>query len=105
MGNIRLVPSRHARNTTRIRGARATNPTKHETGEASIATILRTQAQSNRGGSQPITRRPVHPRNEEATWIANPVLVPKQDTDVLRMCVNYGTVNKHCPKDHFPLPR
>src|SRR3954463_7081123 len=39
------------------------------------------------------------------TWIASPVLVPKKDTDVLRMCVDYGPVNKHCPKDHFPLPR
>src|ERR1041384_214438 len=42
---------------------------------------------------------------KKATWIANSVLVPKKDTDVLRMCVDYGPVNKHCPKDHFPLPR
>src|SRR3954467_9603162 len=42
---------------------------------------------------------------KKATWIANPVLVPKKDTDVLRMCVHYGPVNKNCPKDHFPLPR
>ena len=42
---------------------------------------------------------------KKATWIANPVLVPKKDIDVLRMCVDYGPVNKHCPKDHFPLPR
>src|ERR1044071_7394290 len=42
---------------------------------------------------------------KKATWIANPVLVPKKDTTVLRMCVDYGPVNKHCPKDHFPLPR
>src|SRR3954462_9220063 len=38
---------------------------------------------------------------KKATWIANPVLVPKKDTYVLRMCVDYGPVNKHCPKDHF----
>src|SRR3954470_13936454 len=42
---------------------------------------------------------------KKATWIANPVLVPKKDTTVLRMCVDYEPVNKHCPKDHFPLPR
>src|ERR1044072_3088088 len=42
---------------------------------------------------------------KKATWIANPVLVPKKDTDVLRMCIDYGPVNKHCPKDHFRLPR
>src|SRR3954463_3400058 len=42
---------------------------------------------------------------KKATWIANPVLVPKKDTNVLRMCVDYGPVNKHFPKDHFPLPR
>src|SRR4051812_22428261 len=42
---------------------------------------------------------------KKATWIANPVLVPKKDTYVLRMCVDYGPLNMHCPKDHFPLPR
>ena len=21
------------------------------------------------------------------------------------MCVDYTSLNKHCPKDHFPLPR
>ena len=42
---------------------------------------------------------------KKATWVANPVLVPKKDTPVLRMCVDYTPVNKHCPKDHFPLPR
>ena len=33
------------------------------------------------------------------------MLVPKKDIEVLRMCVDYGPVKKHCPKDHFPLPR
>ena len=42
---------------------------------------------------------------KKATWVSNPVLVPKKDTPVLRMCVDYTPVNKHCPKDHFPLPR
>src|SRR3954465_1902482 len=42
---------------------------------------------------------------KKATWIANPVWAPKKDTDVLQMCVDNGPVNKHCPKDHFPLPR
>src|SRR4051795_11697584 len=42
---------------------------------------------------------------KEATWVANPVLVPKKNTDVLCMCVDFTGLNKHCPKDHFPLPR
>ena len=42
---------------------------------------------------------------KESTWLANPVLVPKKDTDILRMCVDYTSLNKNCPKDHFPLPR
>src|SRR4051812_45063586 len=42
---------------------------------------------------------------KKATWVANPVLAPKKDTDILRRCVDYGLVNKHYPKDHFPLPR
>jgi hypothetical protein len=36
-------------------------------------------------------------------WLANPVLVPKR-TGGLRMCIDYTDLNKHCPKDPFPLP-
>ncbi|KAK1680775.1 hypothetical protein QYE76_041623 [Lolium multiflorum] len=42
---------------------------------------------------------------KEAEWVANPVMVPKKDTTALRMCIDYTGLNKHCPKDHFPLPR
>ena len=43
-------------------------------------------------------------------WLANPVLVEKQNDDsnvavVWRMCIDYTDLNKACPKDHFPLPR
>ena len=43
-------------------------------------------------------------------WLANPVLVEKQQEDpkvpvVWRMCIDYTDLNKACPKDHFPLPR
>jgi hypothetical protein len=38
-------------------------------------------------------------------WVANHVLVPKKNTKVLRMCVDYTSLNKACPKDPFPLPR
>ena len=41
---------------------------------------------------------------QQATWVANPVLVPKKNTTKLRMCVDFTSLNKHCPKDHFPLP-
>jgi hypothetical protein len=40
----------------------------------------------------------------EATWVANPVLVLKKNTEVLRMCVDFTCLNKHFPNDHFPLP-
>ena len=36
-------------------------------------------------------------------WLANPVLVPKSSGE-LRMCIDYTDLNKHCPKDPFPLP-
>ena len=42
---------------------------------------------------------------KQATWVTNPVLVPKKHTDVLRMCVDFTCLNKHCRKDHFPLLR
>src|SRR5215216_569231 len=41
----------------------------------------------------------------ESEWLANTVMVPKKDTDILRMCLDFTSLNKHCPKDHFPLPR
>jgi hypothetical protein len=41
---------------------------------------------------------------QHLVWLANLVLVPKK-TSGLRMCINYTDLNKHCPKDPFPLPR
>jgi hypothetical protein len=37
-------------------------------------------------------------------WLANPVLVRKK-SGKWRMCVDYTSLNKACPKDLFPLPR
>jgi hypothetical protein len=37
-------------------------------------------------------------------WLANPVLVKKKNKK-WKMCVDYTTLNKECPKDSFPLPR
>jgi hypothetical protein len=41
---------------------------------------------------------------QHPVWLANPVLVPKK-AGGLRMCIDYTDLNKHCPKDPFPLPR
>jgi hypothetical protein len=40
-----------------------------------------------------------------STWVSNPVIVPMINTDVRCVCVGYTALNKHCPKDPFPLPR
>jgi hypothetical protein len=37
-------------------------------------------------------------------WLANTVLVKKKNKE-WRMCVDYTSLNKACPKDPFPLPR
>src|SRR4051812_50216279 len=37
---------------------------------------------------------------KDSEWLANTVMVPKKDTDILRMCVDFTSLNKHCPKDH-----
>jgi hypothetical protein len=37
-------------------------------------------------------------------WLANPILVKKKNKK-WRMCVDYTSLNKACPKDLFPLPR
>jgi hypothetical protein len=39
-----------------------------------------------------------------ATWIANPVVVPKANGSG-RLCVDFTSLNKACPKDPYLLPR
>jgi hypothetical protein len=36
-------------------------------------------------------------------WLANPVLIKKKNRK-WRMCVDYTSLTKACPKDPFPLP-
>jgi hypothetical protein len=38
------------------------------------------------------------------SWLANPVLVEKPDKS-WRMCIDYTSLNKACPKNEYPLPR
>ncbi|CAL2257270.1 unnamed protein product [Prunus armeniaca] len=38
-------------------------------------------------------------------WLANIVLVAKQEKGKCRVCVDYTDLNKASPKDNFPLPR
>jgi hypothetical protein len=40
-----------------------------------------------------------------STWVSNPVIIPKKNTDVQRVCVDYTSLKKHCPKDPILLPR
>jgi hypothetical protein len=42
---------------------------------------------------------------KEATWLSPPVMVEKKDTKIYGMCIDFTALNKHCPKDYFPLPR
>ena len=39
---------------------------------------------------------------DQTTWLANPVLVKKLNGQ-WRMCIDYTSLNKHCPKDDFPM--
>jgi hypothetical protein len=37
--------------------------------------------------------------------VSNPIIVLKKNTEVRRVCVDYTSLNKPCPKDSFLLPR
>jgi hypothetical protein len=37
------------------------------------------------------------------SWLANPVLIEKLDGS-WRMCIDYTSLNKACPKDDYLLP-
>src|ERR1041385_2546012 len=102
MGNIRMVPSRHAWDTTRIRGTRSRHQAKHEAGEASAETILGAQAQKNRRGSQPVTRRSVHPRNEESHLDSEPSAGAKERHDRAAHVCRLWTSQQTLPEG--PLP-
>ena len=41
---------------------------------------------------------------KKSDWLANPVMVEKKKSTVLRMCIDFTALNKCCPKDHFPFP-
>jgi hypothetical protein len=41
---------------------------------------------------------------QHPVWLANLSFVPNKNGG-LRMCIDYTDLNKHCPKDPFPLPR
>jgi hypothetical protein len=69
-------------------------------------------------GSKPVRQRLRHFNDEKCKaigeevirevfhpeWLANLVLVKKKNKK-WRMCVDYTSLNKACPKDPFPLPR
>jgi hypothetical protein len=38
------------------------------------------------------------------SWLTNTVLIEKSDGS-WRMCIDYTSLNKICPKDEYPLPR
>jgi hypothetical protein len=42
--------------------------------------------------------------NAYPTWLANVVMVQKK-SGKWRMCIDFTSLNKACPKDNFPLPR
>src|SRR3954462_13395460 len=42
---------------------------------------------------------------KESEGLGNTVMGPKKDTGMRRVGAKFTSVNKHCPKDHFPLPR
>jgi hypothetical protein len=41
---------------------------------------------------------------KEATWLSPPIVVEKKYTKIYRMCIDFTALNKHYPKDYFPLP-
>jgi hypothetical protein len=69
-------------------GLRCFNQEKHQAMNEELSRLLDTS----------FVKEVQHP-----DWIANLVLVPKKNGE-WRMCVDYTSLNKACPKDLFPIP-
>jgi hypothetical protein len=63
-------------------------PERHETIQVEVNKLLEV------GFIRPVN----YPR-----WLANPILEEKTDGS-WRMCIDYMSLNKACPKDEYPLP-
>jgi hypothetical protein len=64
-----------------------------------------TKAQSYSNRTPSSQGRWIHQRNQKIDLGLQSSIVPKKNPDVLRVCVYYTVLNKHCPNDPFPLPR
>jgi hypothetical protein len=99
LGNLRLVSFRHARGSQGTQREHGLNvdpkarPVKRPKRKAIAAELHRLE---NAGFIREI---------KTLTWVSNPVIAPKKNTDVRGVCVDYTSLNKHCPRDPFPLPR
>jgi hypothetical protein len=96
------------RNVGRLLGGRRAHPQHQAQAQASQAGPARLQSGEARKAigdelvmllAAGFIKEVQHP-----DWIANPVFVPKKNGK-WRMCVDYTSMNKVCPKDLFLLPR
>ncbi|GJW30837.1 reverse transcriptase domain-containing protein [Tanacetum coccineum] len=53
--------------------------------------------------TEELTKAGILRKVKHQTWVANPVMVKKSDGG-WRMCVDFTSINKECPKDCYPLP-
>jgi hypothetical protein len=105
LGNLCLVSFRHAKGSQQTHRARTKCGSKGTTSQTTSPTILQTKAQSNSSELHGLENAGFIREIKASTWVSNPVIVPKKNTDVGHVCVDYRSLNKHCPKDPFPLPR
>ena len=93
-----MVPQGHAWCPDGIRRAQITRPSGRKTSQAASPPTV--------GGEEiaPLLAVGFIMEVFFPEWLANPVLVLKKNKQ-WRMCIDYTSLNKACPKDTFALPR
>ena len=97
-----MVPKGHAGCSEGFRRAQVTRPSRREASQAASPPTVGGEEKNRRRGDSPAVGRRLH-YGSVPEWLANPVLVLKKNNK-WRMCIDYTSLNKACPKDPFALP-
>jgi hypothetical protein len=100
-----MVSSRYARHPQGTRRARIEDLSQCKTHQAIDAPLQFGESPMDGRRDKSSSRGEIHQGNKRGHMVVTTSHGGKKDTKIYRMCIDFTALNKHCPKDYFPLPR